>query len=318
MNPDIDALVKDLKTLRKGLGVHDVDLPTNAGVTLRHVCGVAYDDPPLVVREKIHSTLDRVINELPKSRRLLGRDMFALDGADDNRYSERLKAHGQSVDRDLRTMQRKADEVLRLIAERLVTEGRPVTRRVEPPWHTKSLAVTLILTGREVEVIETRKIVSHVSDLAEIEHSLTVPPVDPNAEVTDLASLGIDRLGGGEVHTIRLVASNRVAFQLRPPQVLGVHQEHEFSFRLRVARINPFYVCTPTYTCDRFTLRVLFGREHTPTRIWLIDGDFSMEAGDPRPVRTALTTDSNGEVTAEFEHLEPAKSYGIGWKPVTG
>jgi len=313
MVADFAALVADLKALRKGLGVQDPRISAKIGPALRRVCGVPAADPPGVASKKVCARLEQLIDGLPEAQRGLARAAFGFDGTAKEHYTARLRAHGDRNERDVRTMQRWTDEIVDRIAELLDTD-EPPPRWAESPWHTASLRVSLILDQPEVEVLEIRRIVSHRPGLAEIEHSMTVAPINGVTRPLDLTELGVNIFNGGDVQPIRQVARNRIAFNLRLPRILDTHDEHEFTLRVRVPRISPFYVCTPTFPCDHFDLCARFGRDRVPDRIWRVDGEFAMEADDPLPARMGLTADSSGEVRAEFNHLEPAKSYGIGWQ----
>ncbi|SEF29527.1 hypothetical protein SAMN05421837_104738 [Amycolatopsis pretoriensis] len=315
----INALSTELKLLRKGLGVQAKNLPGNVGEALREVCGVHDDDAPGTVRAKVVATLVSLIEKLPAPQRETARIVLGFGTGANERYTARLELLGSGADRNVRTMQRRADDVLYLIAETAYQSpaefgGAPPDSR--DPWHTKTLAVRLTLTGAAAEVFETRRIVSHVAGLEEIEHGVSLARPASTTAPPDLSRLGIDVVAGGEVHSVRLASSTRVAFRLRPPRPLDAGDQHEFFFRIRLDELPvPFYCCTPEFPCDSFDLNVRFDRTEPPQRIWRIDGDLSKDAGDPVPPRKPLFLDSAGEVRTEFHGLQPARSYGVGWQP---
>jgi hypothetical protein len=326
MAAKITALVEDLKALRTGLGVEDPHLVSRAGVVIRRVSGVTDEDSPGIVREKIKNWLSRMISQLPEATARIGRAAFGIDGPGDLPYLARLENLGRIVDREVRTMQRRADHMVGRIAEMAITDPHSGIAPAKPldlpepqphsPWHSAQVRVDLILDQPEIEVFENRRIVSHTDDLAEITHWLSVPPVEHPPNPLDLNDLGITLLGGGDMCTQpRMLSSSRVELVLRPPSPLNTGDHHEFFFRVRVASLLPFYVCTPRFACDEFQLRVRFGRDQIPARIWLIDGEMPMEAADPFPERPALRADNAGEVHVKFVDLAPASSYGIGWQP---
>ncbi|GAB3136052.1 hypothetical protein [Amycolatopsis sp. NPDC004378] len=316
----INALSAELKLLRKGLGVQAKNLPGVVGEQLREVCGVRDDDGPGTVRAKVVATLVALIGKLPESQRETARIVLGFGTGANERYTARLELLGTGADRNVRTMQRRADDVLYLIAEaaaELPTAFRAsaATGR-QDPWHTSALAVRLTLTGAAAEVFETRRIVSHVSGLAEIEHGISLARPASTTGQPDLSGLGIDVVAGGEVHSVRMVSSTRVAFRLRPPQALDAGDQHEFFFRIRLEELPaPFYCCTPEFPCESFDLNVRFDRQEPPSRIWRIDGEFSKDAEDPVPARKPLFLDNAGEVHTGFHDLRPARSYGVGWQP---
>jgi hypothetical protein len=312
----------ELKNLRKGLGIEQTFLASRVmGPELRRVCQIVDGDSPARVRNKVITTVERLIELLPAGMRTTARILFGFDNPASQLYTSRLAGLAQQAQRDVRTMQRRADEILYRLAELACLEPAPV--RPEPPapmampWHTKELQVNFVLKGTKVEVFETRRIVSHVPDLQEIEHSISlVHPARPDGPI-DLAELGIDDIQGGEVYHPRMVSASRVAFTMRLHWVLNPGDEHEFLFRVQVdaSAMAPFYCCTPEFACERFTLNLRFGRDRIPLRAWLIDGELSMAAQDPTPERKPLPVTGAGEVRYDFVNLQPARSYGIGWEP---
>ncbi|WP_410564007.1 hypothetical protein [Amycolatopsis sp. cmx-4-61] len=319
----IIALSTELKLLRKGLGIQAKTLPALVGEQLREVCGVGEDDNPGTVRGKVVETLRRLIEKLPDSQRSTARIVLGFGTGANERYTQRLERLGSGADRNVRTMQRRADDVIYLLAE--AAYGAPSPYRgfsdlsQDGPWHTSALAVRLTLTGvAAAEVFETRRVVSHVAGLAEVEHAISLARPASTAGQPDLSGLGIDVVAGGEVHSVRMVSSSRVAFTLRPPQPLDAGDEHEFFFRIRVAELpSPFYCCTPEFPCESFDLNVRFDRAKPPQRVWRIDGEFSKDAQDPLTARKPLFLDNAGEVRTGFHNLRPARSYGVGWQPAS-
>jgi len=319
----INALSVELKLLRKGLGIQAKTLPALVGEQLREVCGVREDDHPGTVRGKVVETLRRLIENLPESHRETARIVLGFGTGANERYTQRLELLGSDADRNVRTMQRRADDVIYLIAEAACGAPWPYGGAAaidqDDPWHTSALAVRLTLTDpAEAEVFETRRVVSHVAGLVDVEHAISLARPASTTGRPDLSGLGIDVVAGGEVHSVRLVSSTRVAFSLRPPQPLDAGDEHEFFFRIRVAELpSPFYCCTPEFPCASFDLNVRFDRRKPPQRVWRIDGEFSKDAQDPLTARKPLFLDNSGEVRAGFHDLRPARSYGVGWQPAS-
>ncbi|WP_328610848.1 hypothetical protein OG943_17545 [Amycolatopsis sp. NBC_00345] len=314
----IDELSAELKALRKGLGIQAKTLPEHVGDRLRQICGIQDGDSPGTIRDKVSETVRRLITRLPESQREVARLVFGFGTPAGQRYTERLARLGTGADRNVRTMQRRADDVVYLIAETAyAAPGRLTQAGRKDPWHTSALAVRLTFGEAGAEVFETRRIISHVDGLEEIEHSVSLArPLQPGQPLPTLKGLGIDVVAGGEVHSVRMISSTRVAFRLRPPRLLGTGEQHEFFFRIRVDEFpSPFYCCTPEYPCESFDLNVRFDRGRPPAKVWRIDGEFSKDAEDPLAPRKPLWPDNAGEVHTSFHDLEPARSYGLGWQP---
>ncbi|WP_018685089.1 hypothetical protein [Actinokineospora enzanensis] len=316
METRIKQLFEELKQLRRGLGIRNPALLTVAGPAVRRACGVVDADSSWTAREKIVSTLERLLDRMPEPSATIGRVALGFTGPDDLRYMDRLQTLTGVYDRDIRTLQRRSDEAMRMLAELAVSEGG-VHRALgpEPPWHTRSLRIGVLLDGPEVEVTENRRITSHIDGLDTIEHSLTIAPTEAGDGPLEPGRLGIRAISGGDVLEPRLVTATRVAFDLCPPRPLAAREEHEFEFRVQLPEISPFYVCTPHYRCDEFTLRVRFDRARLPSCVWVVDGSFAHEADDPTLTREVIVPDSSGEVTRTFEHLGPFRSYGLLWRP---
>ncbi|OLR91962.1 hypothetical protein BJP25_24395 [Actinokineospora bangkokensis] len=312
----VGEIQAELRALRRGLGVNDTDVVAHLGDRLREVCGVQPGDTSWTARERVLRALSGLTDRLPEPHREIARVALGFDSEPGLRYTDRLGPLERKFDRDTRTIQRRSNNALYLLAQ-CAAEPAPASRghRPGPPWHTARLNTDLILQGDGVEVTETRTIVSHRPDLAEIEHSMTVvpPPGTPPGPLS-LETMGIDAVAGGEVLNPHLLSASRAAFTLRPPHPLAEGDEHEFQFRVRVERISPLYMCTPTYPCDRFTVKITFDPARLPTTIQVVEGDLAIEAADPTLARPTLALDPSGEASHTFEDLEPYRSYGLLWQ----
>lgn len=308
-------LIAELKLLRRGLGIEANDITACIGGALRAISGVTDDDGPAAQRRKVREALTQVIAELPADLGTLSKAAFGLDGTGHVRYEERIRS--TVVDRELRTIRRRADVVVERIAElfmELTVDDRGASRP-RHPWHTRDLQVCVMLGRSVVEVFEERVIVCEADELAEVDLSVTLTPPPGWTGSTKPEDLGIDVFSGGVAQAHRQVASNRFRFLLRPPTPLVRGQQHRFGFRLRVARaFAPHYVCTPEHSCDRFSLEVQFGRA-VPDRIWLLDAEFPLEIEDQWLTRRPLTASASGSAQVIFVDLVPNRSYGIGWQP---
>ncbi|MGW5051256.1 hypothetical protein [Actinokineospora sp. NPDC004072] len=316
MDAGIAGLIDDLKAVRRGYGVHAPDLATRVGPALARVCAVADGDAPGLRRHKVISTLTELTDRLPDSPRAIGRIAFGLDGGGHERYTDRVSRIAGMIDRDTRTAQRRVDDVIAQIAETAASAIPRQVRRDDPGWHTDSVKVVVALHLPVVEVIETRRVVSHRAGLSEVDHSVSVARAPGAAGPPSLADLGVDLLYGGVLHSPELITASRVRLRLRLPQPLASGEGHEFSFRIRLPQgLAPFYVCTPLAPCDRFELTVGFGAGRAPERIWLIEDEFALDAAEDVPGRPQVAADAAGQARAVFTNLAPQRSYGLGWAP---
>jgi hypothetical protein len=320
MDAGIAGLIDDLKAVRRGLGVHAPDLAARLGPALAKVCAVADTDAPGLRRHKVIETLTELTDRLPESPRVIGRIAFGLDGAGHERYTARVGRIAGLIDRDARTAQRRVDDVIAQIAESATSSvPRTTARRGELDWHTTEVRSIVLLHLPVDEVTETRRVLSHRTGLSEIDHSVSVVRPPGASGPPSLADLGIDMLYGGVLHSPEPITATRFRLRLRLPHALDQGESHEFSFRIRLPQgLAPFYVCTPMAPCDRFELTVGFGVGRTPSRVWLIEDEFALDAGEDVPGRPAVAADAAGEAKAVFADLAPQRSYGLGWTPHRG
>ncbi|RKT54077.1 hypothetical protein [Saccharothrix australiensis] len=317
MRSDAQALVDELKALRKGYGVQSGDLSARVGGMVRRVCRITDADPPPAQRAKVIATLTELVADLPDDLAGLAHAAFGLNGTADVRYEERLTRVADRVRRDPRTIRRRVDDLLERLAEAALYRPAPPPPDAgspDHPWHTAELTTAVLLDLPVVEVFEERRIVSHRERLTELDHSVTVSEPPGAHGSVDPVAVGIDPVRGFLLGPATPVSGNRLAFRIRLPRPLGRGEAHTFSFRLRVPmKFAPHYVCTPRRPCDRFTLSVRFGVGRAPARIWRLDGEFPLELNDPVVPRAPLSADAAGEATATFTDLRPNLSYGIGW-----
>lgn len=310
----IAGLIDDLKAVRRGLGVHAPDLAARLGPRLARVCAVGDADAPGLRRHKVIATLTELTDRLPASPRTIGRIAFGLDGAGHERYTARVTRIAGLIDRDARTAQRRVDDIIAQIAESATSSVPRQTRRGDLDWHTTAVKVVVALHLPVVEVIETRTVLSHRTGLSEVDHSVSVARPPGVSGPPSLADLGVDLLYGGVLRSPEQITASRVRLPLRLPHPLEQGENHEFSFRVRLPQgLAPFYVCTPMAPCERFELTVGFGAGRAPERIWLIEDEFALDAGEDIPGRPVVEADAAGQAKAVFTDLAPQRSYGLGW-----
>lgn len=310
MQFEISDLMEELRTVRRGYGVEAGQL--RLGPVLKAVCGIAEGDGPRAQREKLVARLNALVKKLPADRRYTAIQTFGLDGSADVRYEQRLARVEDRIDRNMRTVKRRVDDVLQRIAELALDVESPPA----PPdssWHTERLRVRVVLGTAVTEVFEVRRIVSHVPGLAEVSHSVTVDAPPGEVATTKPGELGIDLIDGGVLDEPVLLAANRVGYRIRLPGPLEPGESHEFSYRItQTGPFAPRYVCTPKVQCDLFKLTVRFA-DRKPERVWVLEDEFPLALNDLLPVRAEIPTDAAGEVTKEFTGLRTGRSYGIGW-----
>ncbi|SDI31332.1 hypothetical protein SAMN05192558_10790 [Actinokineospora alba] len=310
------ALFDELKSLRKGFGLNGSRPIGEFGPLVRRASGVTAADTEWTTRAKIRATFDRLSDCLAELHRTVARAALGFDAPPTVRYTERLMAvatRAPDLDRSERTLKRRCDDALRLLAELALAEQRAeVAARNQGPWHTSILRTRVLLDEPEIEAIETRRIASHVAGLSVIRLSLTVAPPE-KGDRGAVGRLRLRMLSGAEVIASRRAAAARVEFDLRLSRVLDAEEEHDIEFMVGVPEMSPYYLCTPAYPCELFDLRIRFGRRRGPSRVQVVDGAFAHEAGDPTVPRATVGLDRAGEVRHVFRDLAPYRSYGLLW-----
>ncbi len=306
-----DDLVTELKTLRKGRGLHASTVAGRVGPALRAACAVTDGDSTLVIREKVTARLAELADQLPEDLRLVIYAAFAIGSqARLPLYQDLVAWAARKTDRDPRTVRRRIDEAIDQLAELAVREPR-TCRSGDPAdsWHTTDLHVAVALDQAQPEVLERRRIVADQDGLAELDLavSMAVPRRD----------LDVTVFHGGTLRDRGLEASDRYGFVLALPRPLARGESYDFTMRFRlptVRAMRPHVVCVPRRPCDLFDLRVRFGRDRVPHRVWSMQGAFQRDVTDPRCHGTQHAVDELGEVRMRYRHLMPGLAYGARWE----
>ncbi|MFE0421066.1 hypothetical protein [Streptomyces sp. NPDC058953] len=311
-------VLSELKNLRRGFGVEDPHALARAGSALRYIAGVTVEDNPARQREKIKSCLQEWTCALPFDLSFYSRVALALDGSGTERFERRLRRIAVELDRDARTARRRVDEAFERLAEEAmaaVVSLRP--RRPETPWHLRSLKTLVLLGSQGAEVIEERHVVSHQDGLMDISHSSTFATAGMETPAADPGGISITVLRGGTSPGSAWLSATRLGLRVRLPHALDAGRSHALTFRTSAPggkALAPYYVCTPRMPCERFDLTVRFDGCPPPHRVWRLEDELPLEAGDASLRRSAVDVDAVGEAHATFTDLKPNRSYGLGWQ----
>ncbi|MEV6621433.1 hypothetical protein AB0M83_18810 [Amycolatopsis sp. NPDC051106] len=292
-------LVQELKTLRKGRGLAG-RVEDRVGPLLRSACSVADDDGLVAIREKVSGRLSELAAHLPDDLRLAALAAFAICAeARQPLYQDRVRWAAARVDRDPRTVRRRVDEAIDLLAELASSTSSP------PPvpgghWHTASLAIALELD--ELLVLERRRIVADQEGLRSLDLAVSLPSGRPSATV----------LYGGTLVDRGMETSSRWGYGLELPRPLSRGEPWEVAMLFRPSSLRPYMVTVPRQPCDSFDLRVRFGRV-VPSGVWVLDGAFQRDVSDPGYRGRSQAVDSSGEVHLQFRGLMPGLAYGARW-----
>ncbi|MGC7102501.1 hypothetical protein ACPZ19_48195 [Amycolatopsis lurida] len=287
-------LVRELKSLRKGRGVHAGRIGERLGPNLRLVCGITGEDGPVTIRGKVVSRLVELAEHLPEDLRLVTVAAFAL--TTEVRmplYQDRVGWAASRINRDSRTVRRRVDEAIDQLAELVVT----VPRAVAGTWHIAELHVAVMLDRPQPEVLEQYRLFTDQDGLTELDFSSSLAAGRRPAEV-DVVYGGTLRHHGPASRTLVL------------PEPLPRGKSHDFAVRFRPPRLQSYVMQARQRPCDLFDLRLRFGRDRTPPHVWTLR-DVREDADPPQGHRHPV--DRAGEVHLRFRRLLPGLAYGAHW-----
>jgi hypothetical protein len=285
-------LVDELKTLRKGRGIHASRIDERIGSALRRISGVAGDEGPVEIRSKVEAHLELLARSLPADLRTAALIAFAI--APDSRhplYKDRVSLAATRIHRDPRTARRRIDEAVERLAELAIAPGHLLGGRapsVSTGWHIAELVLTVALDRPRAELIEQCRITSEQDGLREVGILATTVLEQPEVDVFHGGSLD-------DWHTPNLAL----------PHPLAYGETHEYIVRARAGGIRPMLPMiryTPVRRCDEFRLHLRFPRGAAPSHLRRMGDDNRREQAD-----------QTGELHLRFEALVPGRTYGVHW-----
>lgn len=307
-----DALVSDLKRLRKGRGVMRPRIGEAVGPELRRLCGVRHTDEPAAVRHKVMSWLSDATDRLPVEVRPAVAAAFALvpyTGC--ATLQERVTRLAVVLGKTERTARRRVDDVCDLVASAMADQPSPVP--ADDGWYVDEFRSLVRLDNDAPEVTEVRRIVA-TTPISCIEASVSLPRAVVGRATHDMH---IAMLYGGRLHRRDRLSMSHFRYDIELATPLRRGQSHEYSVRLRIPPgqgMRTHYVFVPHRRCDQFEVRIRFGPARSPRALWRVDGLPIRVVDDAAPSGTLLSLDRVGEVIAQFRDLKLGLGYGIQWK----
>ena len=311
-----DRLVAELTRLRQGRGVAAPDLRGRLGADLSALLGVLADDDPAVTRQKLLAVLEPAVQRLPPDLGLCVQAALALPPAPAERFLRpRLEWAGRMIARDRRTVLRRVDEGLRLLAAELAGPARPSrgNRYVPDGWRVEHFDATRWMDRDPPMLTEHRRIAATRDGLDRIMIGFSAPVSRPGHPPV----AGVQLVDGGRfVPDEELSTASYLTGRLELPRPLAAGQRHEYELLVTgppLAEMRPYYVFTPLWPCDRFRLVALFDPAAPPARIWCVDGVPTRPLDDFAADDVGLALDGDGRLEVAFDHLQVGLSYGIQW-----
>ncbi|WP_372663104.1 hypothetical protein [Amycolatopsis kentuckyensis] len=294
-------LVQELKTLRKGRGLAG-RLDGRVGPYLRSACAIASDDGQVAIREKVSGRLSELAAQLPDDLRLAALAAFAISAeARQPLYQDRVRWAASRVDRDPRTVRRRVDEAIVLLAELASASSSDPVVSSSDRWHTASLSIACVVD--ELLVLERRRIVADQEGLEFLDLAVSLPAGQPAVTV----------LYGGSLVDRGMETSSRWGYGLELPRPLSRGESCEVALLFRPQSLRPYMVTVPRQPCDSFDLRVRFGSAPPPPEVFVLERAFQRDVSDPAYQGRPEQVDSSGEVHLFFRGLMPGLAYGARW-----
>jgi hypothetical protein len=238
-------------------------------------------------------------------------------GAQQRFLRDRMEWLAAYVNRDERTVRRRVDEAVALLAERIGDAGWQSRRAAETPsggWHLESVRTLVRVDGSGYEVLEDRRIMA------------TGPPLDTLALAVSLPRFGetparerdllADVMYGGLLIRRERPSESLFRFIVELPHVLRPGDTHEFGVRFAAPpgqEMAPHYAFTPLTRCDACHIRVRFGHRR-PERLWLLNGLPPRTIDDDPEGLPPAEVDRVGEAETSFANLGLGLGYGFRWQ----
>ncbi|MCR3752950.1 hypothetical protein [Lentzea californiensis] len=294
-------LVRELKTLRKGRGVHAGRIVDKIGPTLAAACGITSADGSVAAKQKLVTRLTELVEQLPDDLQLAARAAFGLiTDVRQPLYQERVTWVAARIDRDSRTVRRRVDEAVEQLAELAAT----TSPRADGGWHTSELSVAVVLDQGQPEVLERYQVVVDQDGVESLDFASVFPVRRRDVDVHLLYGGTLRERGDG----------GRPGFTLVPAEPLVRGEIHDFAIRYRMSNRDAMHPCVlhvPERPCDLFDLRVRF--EHDRKRLVRTFDGVLVQRSDAEPAGSQRTVDRAGEIHLRFRRLLPGLLYGARW-----
>jgi len=312
-------IAAEIRALRKGRGLRTHDLDRRLGPHLRELAACT---PTGDISELRRALMTEISTQAASLQYDLRTAVMASVGVleetrDMARFGDRVSWLAQQADRNYRTALRRIDAAEQLLAEEVARElqrrrGRPAS--APNGWYLEELSTVVRLDTPTPEIHERRRIVSAISDLAEVMAWMDFPraPGEPRL------GLQVEVLYGGQLVRRETPTRSRFQFMIQLPQPLQEGDVHEYELIFRVPpgeHMKPHYLFTPECRCDSFDLRARFDPRRLPAWIRQVAGEtvrmFDDSSGSPGE---SLPLDPAGEVHLRFRNPAMYLCYGLQWQ----
>ncbi len=307
---DAELLTEELKAARRGRGLHHPAIESRIGPGLRAACGIDPGDPASAVRAKAIDRMRRAAEALPAE---VATTALAALGVDPQvhelaRLQDRVTWLADRLQRDVRTARRRMDEACARLADVLSTASRPGAGARGPGWHVQDFDAVVLLDDPPL-TFERRLIVADRDGLDRIVLGWSLP-------VDSGRGIDVRVLYGGVLAHRQQQTATRIELVLELPRTLRLGERHEYSVLTYMPperQLKKHYAYTPYTPCDSFDLRLRFGQDRIPSRVWRVSEAFHRDLDERLVDGEPLTVDGAGEVRVRFADLVPGYGYGLQW-----
>jgi hypothetical protein len=308
-----ELLGSELHALKKGRGLQDPHLLDELGHQLTEALGLDLRQTAVDRQQALRRGLYEASEQLPVEHRDIFRIAVGIHPQSPPLLQDRLDFAAQKFRCSVRTVRRRLDEAVKLLAGQLASRG-PASPYAQRAWETRGLRSVLHLDGGRPVLTEHRLIVATAPGLRSLDHrvSLPAPPGRGNA-LPQLAA----EVGCAIRETERVSASHwRYRIDLLKP--LRLYEEHRYSLTCTLpslADLRPYYVLVPfNGGCRDFSAEVHFGTPPLAAAAWRLDGVPASVLEDGMPTRRRFDLTADPVAACSFADIHPGLCYGVQWQ----
>lgn len=301
------------RQLCRGPGIQRPHLRAHVAEPLAQASGITPIDGDKEARAKLLEQLADLAPALSNPNALLVRT--ALGVHPDYPFStlqSRLGALNHKADRGSRTLMRRLDGALLLLAEHQLANATGKDPNQEDEWYLSYLSALLRFNGERLSLMETRRLTALRGGVRHI--PIAWASARPSGTECH-PGISVEITYGGQIDPDSVETSGALwKGTVRLPRELAAGETHEYLTSVEdLAIAQPYYLVTPTRRIDRFEARIKFSTDAVPQRIYRLDGVLARFAEAIPSDDYRLEVDSIGEVVATFTALRKGLSYGIRW-----
>jgi hypothetical protein len=308
-----ELLGEELHRLKKGRGLQDPDVLDDLGPGITAALELdlrqTADDRRQALRRGLYDAAEHLIPEL----RDVFRIAFAIHPESPATLEARL-AHAAARFRcSGRTVRRRLDEAVPLVAERLASResSSPYAQR---DWETRGLRAVLHLDGGRPVLTERRLIVATAAELSSLDHRISLPA--PPGRDSALPTLVADH--GCTVGATERQSASHWHYRIDLSRPLRLYEEHLYSLTCTLPSLGdlrPYYVLVPfNGGCRSFSAEVHFGTPPVASVAWRVDGVPLSVLDDEEPTADRFDLAADPVAACSFADIRPGLCYGVQWR----